>query len=82
MVAVAAPSRTGIRLSPEELEELTRYTRAGDQLAELHRQGFYRARRDRLGQVVLERAHYEAVCGRAGAANDPEDEPTPRLLPP
>jgi hypothetical protein len=24
--------------------------------------GFHRAHRDRSGQVVLERAHYEAVC--------------------
>ncbi|MCX7660864.1 MAG: DUF4224 domain-containing protein [Caldimonas manganoxidans] len=49
-------------LSPEELVILTGYRRASDQLAELHRQGFCRARRDRLGNVILERAHYEAVC--------------------
>lgn len=49
-------------LSEDELEALTGYRRAAEQLAELHRQGFSRARRDRLGRVVLERAHYDAVC--------------------
>jgi hypothetical protein len=37
---------------------------------ELHRQGFSRARRDRLGRLVLERAHYDAVC--AGAVVRPK----------
>jgi hypothetical protein len=49
-------------LSAEEIEELTGYKRPCDQVAELHRQGFCRARRDRLGRLVLERAHYLAVC--------------------
>ncbi len=49
-------------LSSDEVEALTGYKRPSDQLSELHRQGFARARRDRLGRVVLERAHYLAVC--------------------
>jgi hypothetical protein len=54
------------------------YVRPGDQLRELHRQGFYRARRSKVsGRVVLERAHYDAVC--AGAR--PEQAPAPRVRP-
>jgi hypothetical protein len=70
-------------LSPEEVAELTRYSRPAEQLAELHRQGFHRARRDRFGRVVLERAHYDAVCARGAAANDPAAEAPrrPRVLP-
>ena len=49
-------------LTPEELRQITGYTQPSVQLRELHRQGFNRARRDRLGRVVLERAHYDAVC--------------------
>ena len=48
-------------LTPDEIRELTGYSQPGKQLAELHRQGFCRARRDRLGRVVVERAHVEAV---------------------
>ena len=49
-------------LSAAELSELTDYMQSACQLEELKRQGFYRARRNRLGHVILERAHYEAVC--------------------
>ena len=36
-----------------------------DQLQELHKQGFYRARRGPvIGNIILERVHCEAVCGR------------------
>lgn len=52
-------------LSEDEIFKLTGYKRAAEQLADLHRQGFARARRDRLGNVVLERAHYDAVCAGA-----------------
>lgn len=52
-------------LSGDELAALTGYQRPAEQLAELRRQGFDRARRDRLGRVILERAHYLAVCGGA-----------------
>lgn len=52
-----------VTLSPAEVERLTGYKRAADQLRELHRQGFYRARRGRVtGEVILERAHVEAVA--------------------
>ena len=37
-------------------------------LAEWHHHGFGRARRKRLGQGTLERAHYEAVCRDAQQA--------------
>jgi hypothetical protein len=50
-----------ILLSPQELAELTGYKQASKQLAELHRRGFHRAYNGRHG-LVLERAHYEAVC--------------------
>ena len=54
------------------------YLRPGDQLRELHRQGFYRARRSRVtGRIVLERAHYDAIC--AGARS--EQAPVPRVRP-
>lgn len=53
----------GVVLSNEEIQALTQYRRPAQQLAELQRQGFYRARRGPVsGRVILERAHYEAVC--------------------
>lgn len=66
----AAPPLT---LTPAELAEVTRCKRPGDQLDVLHRRGFHRAWRAKDGSVVLERAHYEAVCAecRAAAANEP-----------
>jgi len=59
---VETPRRAHIILSPDELYELTHYRAAAKQLEELRRQGFYRARVGRTGVVVLERAHFEAVC--------------------
>jgi Domain of unknown function (DUF4224) len=56
-----------LTLRPDELVELTGYVKAGAQLAELRRQGFHRARRNALGKVVLERAHYAAVCAGVDA---------------
>lgn len=51
-------------LSEEEIRALTGYSMPSAQLRELHRQGFYRARRARLaGRIILERAHYLTVCG-------------------
>jgi hypothetical protein len=65
-----------LTLSRQELLALTGYARPGDQIAELHRQGFYRARRVRNGAVVLERAHYLAVSsGGSAAANEPSLRP-------
>jgi hypothetical protein len=51
-----------LTLTPEELRELTGYEQPAKQLAELHRRGFSRAWRNRHGEVVLERAHYDAVA--------------------
>lgn len=53
---------SGITFTAAELVELTRYARPAKQLAVLHIRGFHRAYLDHNGQVVLERAHYEAVC--------------------
>ncbi|MFN7725185.1 MAG: hypothetical protein ACK5QH_08960 [Rubrivivax sp.] len=67
-----------ITLSAEELFAITGYQRPGDQLAELLDRGFYRARRSRAtGQVILERAHYEAVCaGSQGRVDVPRLRPS------
>lgn len=58
-------------LTPEEIRELTGYAQPAKQLAELHRRGFVRAYRNRLGQVTLERAHYDAVARGERAAPKP-----------
>lgn len=64
-------------LSEDELQALTGYKRPQDRVDELQRQGFYRARRAPSdGSVILERAHYDAVC--AGARKPAEE---PRLRP-
>lgn len=60
----------------EELVRITGYRQPSKQLAALHAQGFHRARRNALGAVVLERAHYDAVCaGGPAAAAKPERPP-------
>lgn len=51
-----------IVLSDEEIEQLTGYKWASRQLTALHKQGFWRARISPVGRVLLERAHYDAVC--------------------
>lgn len=67
--------------TPEELVEITGGRRQpAAQLRELLRRGFFRARRGSVGQVILERAHYEAVCSGRLAANDP-GRPRPKLRP-
>lgn len=63
---------TDTTLSTIEIERITGYKRPADQLAELHRQGFYRARRSpTTGHIILERAHFDAVCAGAKPANEP-----------
>ena len=68
-------------------EELTRitggYVQPAATLAELHRQGFWRARRSRItGEVLLERAHYEAVCaGQDQPVTSSKAMKTPQLRP-
>ena len=67
-----------LTLSKDELRSLTGYTQPSKQLQELHKQGFWRARRCRVtGAVILERPHYDAVC-RGGDAK-PADERRPRV---
>lgn len=69
-------------LSPEEVRRLAGgYKRSAEQLRELHRLGFYRARLGRITrEVIVERAHYDAVCaGHGSAANEPH-RPTVRPL--
>lgn len=63
-----------IILTSEELAGVTGYRTPKRQLEELHRQGFYRARISATGNVILERAHYDAVC----AGDKPAKEPTVR----
>lgn len=63
-------------LTQAELVALTGYRRPHEQLAELLRRGYHRAHRNRLGEVVLTRAHYDAV--ERGAA--PAHRPKVRLL--
>ncbi len=60
-------------LTKEELHTLTGYKRPADQVAELRRQGFYRARTSpTTGSAILERAHYDAICAGAKAPNEPK----------
>lgn len=61
-----------LTLTPDEIRELTGYTQPVRQLAELHRRGFVRAYRNRLGQVTLERAHYDAVARGESVAPKPK----------
>lgn len=69
-----------INLSPAEIEELTGYQVPSKQLATLKAQGFWRARRSIRGHVILERAHYEAVCaGATQGQTSPTDGPRLRL---
>lgn len=61
---------TALTLTPEELQRLTGYSskRPGLQLKELHRLGYYRARRAKVtGEVICERAHVEAVAAGSAA---------------
>lgn len=60
-----------ITLNSDELAGVTGYRTPKRQLEELHRQGFYRARIAATGNVILERAHYDAVCAGAKPAKEP-----------
>lgn len=67
-----------LTLTPDELQALTGYKQPAAQLAELRRQGYWRARRAPItGRVILERAHYEAVA--QGTDQQPADRRAPRL---
>ena len=52
---------TTIKLTPEELADITGYTQPCRQLSVLRKRGFSRAYIARKGGVVLERVHYETV---------------------
>lgn len=62
-LAVTEDAQPGIVLSPDEIVQITGgYRRPSEQVEELRRQGFWRARRSRAtGQAILERAHFIAV---------------------
>lgn len=67
-------------LSDEQIIALTGYRQPSKQLEELHRQGYWRARRSRAdGSVILEVAHYEAVC--RGQSAPPKETRRPKLQP-
>ena len=63
-------------LSDAELIAVTGYRRAHEQLRALHERGFWLARRSPTGGVLLDRAHYEAVC--SGAVQAVHYQPTRR----
>ncbi len=69
-----------LTVPPDELVEITGCVQAAAQLRELHRQGFWRARRLAMsGKVVLERAHYEAVCAGQTVPGKRRAEPEAKL---
>ena len=69
-----------VTLTENEVQELCGgLKQPARQLAELKRLGYWRARRAPItGRVVLERAHYEAVCAgerRASKVQQPQLRP-------
>jgi hypothetical protein len=72
-----------LTLTRDELTTLAGgLTQQRRQVEELRRQGFWRARLARDNHVILERAHYEAVCAGAlppGAV--PADTGRPQVRP-
>jgi hypothetical protein len=62
-------------LSKAELHAITGYKLASAQLEALHRSGFYRARLGPTGSVILERAHYDAVCAGVQQPQRPKINP-------
>jgi hypothetical protein len=59
----AVIERDDLLLTPEEIKRVSGYTQQSKQIEELKRRGFWRVRRGAVtGEVILERAHYEAVC--------------------
>ncbi len=72
-----------LTLSVDEVVELTGYRRPSAQLVELQRRGFHRARLSPVtGRVILERAHYDAVCAGQVAPNAPRLRPSLRMVTP
>lgn len=63
-------------LEKNELQAITGYKPAKKQLEELHSAGFYRARiSPTTGAVILERAHYNAVCAGDAQKGKPTIRP-------
>lgn len=70
----------GLMLTPDEIQALTGYRQPAKQLAELHRQGYWRARRAPItARILVERAHYEAVARGQDTAPTANAKPTPKL---
>lgn len=69
-------------LSADEIERLSGgYTRPAEQLRELLKLGYWRARRSKLnGKVILERPHFEAVS--RGQDTAPTEQSAPKLRKP
>ena len=68
-----------LTLTPAEIAEVTGYRQPAAQLRALLERGFWLARRSPItGHVILDRAHYEAVC--QGADRSPDTTP-PRRRP-
>ena len=67
-------------LPADEIQRMTGYKRPADQLRELKRQGFWRARRAKVtGEVILERPHYDAV---ASGVDSGQPSHKPQVRPP
>lgn len=71
---------TDLVLTDAELVAVTGYRQSAAQLRELLERGFWLARRSALtGRVILDRAHYEAVCQGADRAPDTAPRRRPML---
>lgn len=71
-----------LTLSGADLLEVTGYKRPKDQLVELRRRGFHRAVISKTtGRVILERAHYDAICAGATSPKAPRLRPSLRTVP-
>lgn len=68
-----------ITLTSSEIQAITGYVRPTQQLRTLHSRGFWRAWVHPTAGVILERAHYDAVC--SGHDRKPSEQPAgrPRL---
>lgn len=70
---------TTLRLTAEEIAELCPgLTQPAAMVRHLKEQGFVRAR-IQAGQIILERAHYEAVCRGEFAAGNRRGYDGPRI---
>lgn len=67
-------------LTEDELHAVTGYRQPAAQLRALHALGCWLARRSPVtGHVILDRAHYEAVCQGADKPADTAPRRTPML---